>query len=235
MSKKVKGTFVCPTYNCAGYIAETIDSIRKQTIPDWELIVVDDGSTDTTEMLMNYYTKEDKRIKYIRFEENKGPIAARNAGNTCAESPLIMVIDHDDLCSSKRLAITLAHFKKHPDTDIFHGAWYEVDVRRNPMSDRYKPMKITRTGYDANKILFCHSTAAYPTEIALKYPYEDYVRPDGSNIAHKTDDLMALDIWLKAGLKFRTTNNILCAVRRLPTGQMQQIRAAKGLPPSWRE
>ena len=85
------------------------------------------------------------------------------------------------------------------------------------------------------KLLFCHSTAAYPVKVALEYPYEEYRQQTADGIIHKTDDLVALDIWLTAGLKFRTTDKILCAVRRLPDGQMQRIRAAKGLPPSWRE
>ena len=231
MSVKPKASFVCPTYNCAGYIAETINSIISQTVKEWELIVVDDGSTDTTPLLMKYFRAQDDRIKYLRFNENKGTVHARNAGNAVAESDLILVIDHDDLCSKDRLATTLAHFKKYPDTEIFHAGWYEVNVRREPISDRYKPINITKKKLAP----FCHSTCAYPARIADEYPYHEYVADEGEQTIHKTDDLCALEDWTGAGLKFRKSNKILCAVRRLPRGQMQAIRVAKGLPPSWRQ
>ena len=225
----VKASFVCPTYNLAGYLAETIESVRYQTVPDWELIVVDDASTDTTPQLMDYYQKEDSRIRYVRLPENQGTVGARNAGNKVAKAPLILVIDHDDLCTKNRLAVTLSHFERNPDTDIFHAGWYECNIYGASV-EQWHPMKLTKKSLSKN-VLFCHSTAAYPKRIADKYPYIELER-DGLSY---TDDLAALDSWLNAGLKFRTSKKPLVGVRRLPQGQMQKIRASKGLPPSWRQ
>lgn len=219
-------SFVCPTYNGAGYLAETVESIRKQTVKDWELVVVDDASTDTTKQLLEWYAKEDKRIVWMRHKENQGVAAARNAGNDLAKSPLILVIDHDDICHMHRLKDTLAHFKRNPDTDVFHAGWVECDVYGNPMADPWKPMRLTKERFDKGNVLFCHSTSAYPKQIAKKYPYR--------LVEGRTDDHVMLDDWLVAGLKFRTLGKVLCGVRRLPMGQMQAMRAAKGLPPSWR-
>ena len=96
-------SFVCPTYDGAGYLAETIESIRKQSVKDWELVVVNDGSTDTTRLLLDWYKKEDKRIRAIHLKKNKGCVAARNAGNKKAKADLILVIDHVDIGPTPRL------------------------------------------------------------------------------------------------------------------------------------
>lgn len=220
-----KATFVCPTYNGAGYLAETIESIRRQTVKDWELVIVDDGSTDTTRLLLDWYEKEDKRIRSVRLKANKGCVSARNAGIKAAKSDLILVIDHDDLCHMHRLRDTLKHFKKHPDTDLFHGGWVECNVEGQPITESFLPLRLTKKKFDTGQILFCHSTAAMPKRVALEHPYRD--------LEGRTDDHVALDDWLTAGLKFRTTSRVLCGVRRLPMGQMQAMRAAKGLPQSW--
>lgn len=228
---KVAATFVCPTYNGAGYLAETVESVRNQTAKDWELIVVDDASTDTTPSLMEWYRKKDSRIRYLRLENNTGNAnRPRNMGNKIANGKIICVIDHDDLCNSDRLKWTLNHFEKHPDTDIFHGGWVECTIHGIPQ-EQFRPSKITRVGYEAGmkgdgSMLFCHSTAAYTKEFAEKWPYRD--------VPHMTDDLAALDEWTREGCTFGTTNRVLCGVRRLPMGQMQKIRASKGLPQSWR-
>lgn len=227
MPVKPKASFICPTYNGAGYLAETVESIRLQTEPEWELIIVDDGSGDTTPKLLDWYKKQDSRIRTVRHKTNKGTVAARNTGNKLASTSLILVIDHDDICHMHRLRETLNHFRKHPDTDIFHSGWVECDVCGNPMEEPYKPMRLTKEKFGTGNILFCHSTAAMPKRVALDHPYR--------LIEGRTDDHVALDDWLTAGLKFRTTAKVLCGVRRLPTGQMQAMRAAKGLPPSWRE
>ncbi len=223
---KPKASFICPTFNGAGYLAETVEAIRNQKVKEWELIIVDDGSTDTTPLLLDWYKKQDSRIRTVRHKKNKGTVAARNTGNRMASTPLILVIDHDDICHIHRLRETLKHFKKHPDTDIFHAGWVECDVHGIPAEEPYSPMHLTKKKFRAGNILFCHSTAAYPKKVAENHPYRF--------IERRTDDHVALEDWLNAGLKFRTSKNVLCGVRRLPMGQMQDMRAAKGLPPSWR-
>lgn len=220
-------TFVCPTYNGAGYLAETIESIRRQSVEDWELVVVNDGSDDTTKLLMDWYEKEDTRIRSVHLKKNNGCVEARNIGNEEASTDLILVIDHDDLCHSERLKETLSHFKRNPDTDIFHTGWIECDIYGNPVTEPWKPLRITKKLFKEGKMLFCHSTAAMPRQVSLKHPYR--------LVEGRTDDHVALEDWLGAGLKFRTLNKPLCGVRRLPMGQMQDMRTSKGLPQSWIE
>ena len=219
-------TFVCPTYDGAGYLAETIESIRRQSVKDWELVIVDDASKDTTPDLLKWYIKEDSRIRVKRHKKNTGSPGARNTGNRLARSDLLLVIDHDDLCHEHRLRDTLKHFSKYPDTDIFHAGWVECNIMGDPATEPFKPMALTKKKFEEGNILFCQSTAAMPKKVALEYPYR--------LLPGRTDDNVALDDWLSASLKFRTSNRVMCGVRRLPMGQMQKIREQQGLGPSWR-
>lgn len=85
---------VIPTYNRADLLPRTIDSVLDQTLKDFELFVVDDGSTDDTESVIDSY--DDDRLTYIRFEENRGANAVRNAGIRAASAPLVSFLDSDD-------------------------------------------------------------------------------------------------------------------------------------------
>src|SRR5579862_3871449 len=70
---------VIPAYNASAFLKETLDSVLAQSFPAWELIVVDDGSTDDTAKIVEYYAQRDKRVKLIR-QQNVGTAKARNTG-----------------------------------------------------------------------------------------------------------------------------------------------------------
>ena len=70
---------IIPVYNASSFIAETLDSLTRQTFSDFELICVDDGSTDKTPQILETYAKQDQRIVILR-QDNMGPGAARNKG-----------------------------------------------------------------------------------------------------------------------------------------------------------
>ena len=85
-----------PAYNAEKYIAASIESVLAQTYSDWELIVVDDGSTDSTATVVREFVKRDPRIKYI-FQENSRLGKARNTGIANSTGPLVAFLDSDDL------------------------------------------------------------------------------------------------------------------------------------------
>ena len=87
---------IIPAYNAERYIAETIDSVIAQTYSDWEMIVVDDGSTDNTKNIVNEYVKQDSRIKYI-YQENASQAVARNTGIKYSNGEFIAFLDADDI------------------------------------------------------------------------------------------------------------------------------------------
>lgn len=88
-------SIVVPAYNCEKYIAACLESIMVQTFRDYEVLVVDDGSTDHTEDILDEFAKTDRRIRLFR-QENAGPSAARNTGIRNAAGEYIMFCDADD-------------------------------------------------------------------------------------------------------------------------------------------
>jgi glycosyltransferase involved in cell wall biosynthesis len=103
-------------YNTAPYIGEAIESVLAQTLSNWELIVVDDGSTDSTPDVLRRYV--DPRIRTIRFEKNRGRSTARNAGVDQARGRYIAICDSDDISFPTRFALQVAHLDAHPDIDV---------------------------------------------------------------------------------------------------------------------
>jgi len=87
---------VIPTYNRESTLPRAIRSILAQTFQNWELIVVDDCSTDKTEDIVKYFSLNDNRINYFRLHKNSGANAARNMGATLAKSRIVSFLDSDD-------------------------------------------------------------------------------------------------------------------------------------------
>ena len=95
---------IIPVYNASSFIAETLDSLARQTFSDFELICVDDGSTDKTPQILETYAKQDQRIVILR-QDNMGPGAARNKGLDSARGNYVCMLDADDLYDEQMLQI----------------------------------------------------------------------------------------------------------------------------------
>ncbi len=91
-----KVSVIIPTYNRANLLPRAIESVLKQTFKDFELIIVDDGSTDNTKEIVNNYIKKDNRIKYIYQENSGGPAKPKNTGIKIAKGKYIAFLDSDD-------------------------------------------------------------------------------------------------------------------------------------------
>ena len=95
---------ITPAYNAAKFIGETIDSVIEQTYLNWEMIIVDDCSTDETVTIVKQYAKTDPRIRLIQLEENSGSAIARNTAMDHAKGDYIAFLDSDDLWYPDKLA-----------------------------------------------------------------------------------------------------------------------------------
>jgi len=114
-----KVSIVTPTYNRARFIREAVESVLAQTMPNWELLIVDDGSTDDTrEVLASYLA--DERIQYI-YQPNQGQSVARNAALAKARGEFVGFLDSDDLWRAQKLERQLSIFEAQPDVHIVHG------------------------------------------------------------------------------------------------------------------
>ncbi len=105
---------VMPAYNGAAWIGATIDSVVVQDFSDWELVIVDDCSTDNTREFLATLT--DPRITILHAETNGGPVAARNIGFAAARGRYIAGLDQDDLCKPGRFSTQVAYLDANPGT-----------------------------------------------------------------------------------------------------------------------
>src|SRR6516164_8679435 len=96
-------SIVVPTYNRAHIIGGAIRSVQAQTMTDWELIVVDDDSTDETRALLQKFAREDARIKAVANAGHIGPAGARNTGIRASQAEAIAFLDSDDTWEPRRL------------------------------------------------------------------------------------------------------------------------------------
>jgi glycosyltransferase involved in cell wall biosynthesis len=110
-------SIVIPTYNRSHLIGQTLNSIISQTYPYWECLVIDDGSTDYTKELLEYYCEIDSRIKYFQrpSELSKGANACRNYGFEVSKGEFINWFDSDDIMTSDNLYLKLNSFDDKVD------------------------------------------------------------------------------------------------------------------------
>lgn len=106
-------SIITPTYNCERFIGETIESVLKQSYKNWEMIIVDDCSTDNTYDVVKKYADNDSRIKYYLLEENSGAAVARTKAMQLATGDYIAFLDSDDLWISNKLECQLKFMKEN--------------------------------------------------------------------------------------------------------------------------
>lgn len=111
-------SIITPCYNGAKYIRETINSVRAQTYANWEMLVIDDGSTDNSAEIVREYSAKDKRIRLVR-QENAGSAAARNNGIRQCSGQYIALLDADDLWKPEFLEKQIAFMKKKQAVCVF--------------------------------------------------------------------------------------------------------------------
>ncbi len=115
-----------PTYNRAARLMAAVKSVQAQTYGAWELIVVDDASTDTTQEVMHDLSAADARIKYVRFDLNQGQSAARNRAAELAAGKYLAFLDSDDEWLPEKLAQQVSFFESQSETVAltYSGAYF---------------------------------------------------------------------------------------------------------------
>jgi glycosyltransferase involved in cell wall biosynthesis len=126
---------VITTYNHGRYIAQAIDSVRQQTHPAFEVIVVDDGSTDDTGQILSRYPE----IRYLR-QDNRGLASARNLGALQSHGNYLVFLDADDLLYPQAIAKNLRYFSLHPDCAFISGWHDKIDAQKRLLDTYERPM-----------------------------------------------------------------------------------------------
>ena len=163
---------ILPVYNAEKYLQEAIDSILNQTFHDFELLLVNDGSTDKSEQVIHQY--KDSRIVYIKNEKNKGLIYSLNKAIDLAKGEFIARMDADDIALPHRLA-TQVQFIRHSPAGIVASVVKLIDADGNPLQDWKDDLNNTSPEQIKQFLLrdncIAHPTVVGKTEIFRKYKY----------------------------------------------------------------
>ncbi len=144
-------TVIIPTYNSARFLPESLECVLNQTFRDFEILVVDDGSTDNTEQAIAPYLGQ---IRYIK-KENGGPAAARNLGISEARGEFIAFLDADDLWMPDKLELQISRMNEHPEFGVVFtddAIFDETGITRKSLKDQF----VISTGNVFDKLLTDH-------------------------------------------------------------------------------
>lgn len=189
-----KVSVIIPTYNCASMIAECLDSVLNQTFKDFEVIVIDDGSTDDTERVIAPYKN---RITYIR-QVNQGAAAARNRGIKEARGDYIAFLDSDDLWFPDKLEKQILFLAQHPEYDMIcgNGVFFgggEKDGK--PVITRKRVATIKKEGLTLKNIYL--KGLIYPSTMLVKKSVLDDIGGFDSSLPVCEDRYLSLCFLLK--------------------------------------
>lgn len=181
-------SIIMPTYNCAKFIGETIESIQAQTYSSWELIIIDDCSIDNTKEVVERYVESDKRITYNCLEKNSGAAMARTTAMNLANGEYMAFCDSDDIWTSNKLEKQLKFMKKS-NYAFTCTAYEQIDENSNSLDKIIKP----KERCDYNRLLLdCpvgNSTVMYNVKKMGKF--------EVPNIRKRNDDALWLQMLKK--------------------------------------
>lgn len=181
-------SIITPTYNCAKFIARTIDSVQAQTYQNWEMIIVDDRSQDNTKEIVEGYMKNDSRIQYHLLDENSGAAVARTTAMSLAKGSYMAFLDSDDIWMPDKLERQIMWMNDNGYT-LSCTAYEQIDEDDNLLNRNIKTIKKT----DYNRLLLdCpvgNSTVVYDVEKMGKF--------EVPNIRKRNDDALWLQMLKK--------------------------------------
>jgi glycosyltransferase involved in cell wall biosynthesis len=195
-----------PVYNSERFLAESIRSVLEQTFGDWELIAVDDGSTDQSPAILQEFERH-RQVRVIRCQQNQGTAAARNSGVESSDCEYLAFLDSDDLAKPNRLKIQVQWLDQHRQFDVVSSRALVLcdGVETGVPFERVPPDQVPSTLLFRNCVIqssaFLRRSCWKPYRCELE-PAEDY------------------DLWarLASGSRFMISNNALVTYREHERG-----------------
>lgn len=201
-------SILMPVYNAGDFLVAAIESIRNQTLKDWEFIVIDDGSTDESYKILKKYAEKDPRIKIFKFKKNKGLAFALNLGLNKVHGKYLARMDADDISLPKRLEIQLKYLKKNPQA-VAIGSQVKLINEKGDFIGYKKfptdPKKIYQMM--GTMMAIQHPTLLTYTKIVKKCPYANHTTAEDVSVFFK---LLQYGIFLNTKevlLKYRIRKN----------------------------
>ena len=197
-------TVVIPTFNRASIVVRAIRSVLGQTCQDWELIVVDDGSTDGTEQVVRGFS--DKRINYIRHDRNLGGGAARNTGIRHAQGEYVAFLDSDDEWPPEKLQKELEVFR---NSDPALGLVYTSKMILDETGRVLEILMAAKSGWVYEALLDWNFIGSCSRVTVKKQALERVAGFDETLVSHQDWDL-----WLRVARVSRVAPVPNCLVKR---------------------
>jgi len=202
--KKPKVSVIIPLYNRKKHIYSCIQSILNQSFKDYELIVLDDGSTDGSDEIVSSF--KESVVHLFKNDVNKGISYTRNRLNNLASGEYIAVLDSDDLAEPDRLEKQVAYLDKHPDIDLVAGCAQLIDEEGTALGEIWgaalRPENVYAFLPLGNQII--HSTVMGRRQFFLEFPFNEQLRT--------AEDY---DVWLRGNntCKYAVTADVVASYR----------------------
>jgi len=152
-------SIIMPVYNTASFLPAALQSIKQQTHRNWELILIDDHSTDGSWRVAQQFAQKDKRIKVFRNKTNRGVSYSANRAIKLAKSQFIARMDSDDVAAPKRLALQLAYLQKHPQVIAVGGQCDVINEHNQVIGHKRFPTQPAQV----SRMLFSFASMQQPT------------------------------------------------------------------------
>ncbi len=193
MNKIPEISVVMPAYNAEKYIGASIESILRQTFKNFELIIVNDASTDKTLSIIRKYARKDSRIRYKSNKKNSLIAHSLNVAIGMAKAPIIARMDGDDISTDDRLEAQLAVLRKHKKIAVVGANLTVVDTNGMVVSKREYPTD----SKSLKKLMFRYSPFSHPVVMFRKSVFEEFG-------GYRTDIFPCedIDMWFKIGSKY---------------------------------
>lgn len=188
---------IMSVYNQGAEVAAAIDSIRRQTLSDWELCAVDDASTDRTGEVLERFAEQDGRIRVLHNRRNLGLAASLNRALACTQGPLIARMDADDISLPERFRRQVEFLVVSPAVDVLGGGAVEMDGNGRLLMETFP-----HEGHaELVRAIFRKNPFIHPTVMARREFYEAMGGYD-ERLRRAQD----YDLWLRGYRSFRYHN-----------------------------
>ncbi len=168
-------SIITPSHNSVKFIRGTIESVLRQTYSFWELIIINDGSVDGSDKIINEFLQNDNRIKVINLDRNHGPAYARNQGIKIAKGKYIAFLDSDDLWHEEKLKIQTEFMEKSKIKFSFTG-YQKINEKGKQIGRPISaPEKLTYKDLLKSCIIGCLTVVYDQSEIG-KYYMPNYLK-----------------------------------------------------------
>lgn len=202
-------SILLPTYNGAQTIARAIESVLAQSFLEWELLVLDDGSTDTTAKIVQEFAAADSRISYIQNENNLGIQKTLNKGLSLAQGEYIARIDDDDAwIDPQKLQLQYAYVHEHPECGLVGTGVIVVDEKGWEISRHLPPA----TDQEIRKYMLFRNCFIHSSVLFQKNMVQAIGGYGESGDARHVEDY---DLWLRIGTQGEMANIPIYGVRFL--------------------